>query len=232
VDDAADAAPQAAVPARQRILQAVIDGLPELDPAALTIQQICERAQVRAPTIYYHFGSKEGLIASAVDALVTRWIQQLDQSVDRHGPLEQVLAQAVDAWSGMITAPTRPFAVFIWLAMWSEDSREPLRRARRHAEDLIREAVVGQLGPIPEAQELAVLILDGLLGIAVDHQLEADEAALRRRLLQLVQVVQLPARAAGPAAAPTDLIPKPNEFTPPAGPTRVRASTTPKGHIE
>lgn len=198
----ADAAPGATAPARERILQAVIDGLPELDPAALTIQQICARAEVRAPTLYYHYGSKEGLIAAAVDALVTQWIRQLDDSVDRAGPLEQVLAQAVDAWAGMITAPTRPFAVFIWLAMWSEESREPLRRARRHAADLIREALVGKLGPIPEAQELAVLILDGLLGIAVDYQLEADGTALRQRLVQLLRVVQLPARTAGPGTAP------------------------------
>ncbi|MCU0298057.1 MAG: TetR/AcrR family transcriptional regulator, partial [Candidatus Nanopelagicales bacterium] len=88
--------------ASDRILQAVIDGLRELDPGSLTIQQICSRAGVKAPTVYYHFGNKDGVIAAAVDSLVNRWIAQLDTLVDRSGSLDVAMSQTVEAWRFMI----------------------------------------------------------------------------------------------------------------------------------
>lgn len=173
----------------QRILQAVIDGLQELDPAALTIQQVCRRAEVKAPTVYYHFGNKDGLIAAAVDSLVTRWIAQLDALVDRSGSLQEAMDQAVVAWHFMITAPERPFAVFVWVSMWSAESRVALQRARGHAQDLIAEALDAHLGT-DAADDLAGVLMDGIIGASVDYQLDNDSTALNRRLTTLVRVVQ------------------------------------------
>lgn len=181
-----------------RILQAVADGLTELDPAALTIQQVCGRAGVTAPTLYYHFGSKDGLTAAAVEMLVTRWLAQLDALVERGGTLEATLGQAVAAWHLMVTSPQRPFAVFIWVSMWSEESRVALVRAREHAQGLIRENITAQLGPIPDGDDLAGMMLDGVLGAAVDFQLDSDEDALHRRLSTLASMVRLRAAAPSP----------------------------------
>lgn len=172
-----------------RILQAVIDGLQELDPAALTIQQVCRRADVKAPTVYYYFGNKDGLIAAGVDALVNRWIVQLDALVDRSGTLEQALTQVVTAWELMITSPQKPFAVFVWVSMWSPGSRETLVRAREHAQDLLREAVVAHL-TVTDPDGVAGMLIDGVIGASVEYQLDADPGALRRRLTTLVTVVQ------------------------------------------
>jgi AcrR family transcriptional regulator len=175
---------------RDRILAAVVDGLTELDPAALTIQQVCRRAAVTAPTLYYHFENKDALTAAGVEVLATRWIEQLDRSVERGGTMEQTLAQAVAAWHAMITAPDRPFAVVVWVSMWSARSRDALVRARARARALIEAAVVEHLGPIPDSDDLAAMILDGVLGAAVDYQLDADEDALHRRLSTLTAMVR------------------------------------------
>ena len=107
----------AARSAETRILRATIDGLTRLDPAALTIQQICRAAEVTAPTIYYHFGNKDGLLAAAVEQLVTDWLAMMDAAVSREGSLEQTLEQAIGAWEATITAPTRPIAVFAWATL-------------------------------------------------------------------------------------------------------------------
>jgi AcrR family transcriptional regulator len=152
---------QASTP--DRILRAVRVGLIELDPAALTIQQVCSRAGVTPPTIYYHFGSKDGLVAAAVDSMATAWIGQLESLIDRRGTLDQTLDQAVFAWHLMIT---------------------------------------GHLGPIPDSDDLAGLLLDGILGAAVDYQLDSDEDQLRRRLTTLVSVIRLRAAATPDAASP------------------------------
>lgn len=178
---------------RQRIIEATIDGLTALDPAALSIQRICDRAQVTPPTLYHHFGSKDGIIAAAVDVLVTRWIDQLDAAVDRGGSLDQSLDQAVAAWHAMIAAPERPFAVFVWVSMWSDESRVALLRAREHAQKLIAEAIVDHVGDVPGSDDLAAMLLDGVLGAAVDFQLDADPDALRRRLTTLATMIRLTA---------------------------------------
>jgi AcrR family transcriptional regulator len=191
---------QASTP--DRILRAVRVGLIELDPAALTIQQVCSRAGVTPPTIYYHFGSKDGLVAAAVDSMATAWIGQLESLIDRRGTLDQTLDQAVFAWHLMITAPERPIAVFVWASMWSDESRVALLRARSHAQATIRDAIVGHLGPIPDSDDLAGLLLDGILGAAVDYQLDSDEDQLRRRLTTLVSVIRLRAAATPDAASP------------------------------
>lgn len=192
-DGAADEAD--VVPTPERIVEAVIEGLTALDPAALTIQQVCGRAGVTAPTLYYHFGSKDGLTAAGVDALVTRWMDQLDQLVDRSGTLEEALAQAVEAWHLMITSPERPFAVFVWVSMWSEQSRAALIRARERAQRLIREAIVDHLADVGDADDLAGMLLDGVLGASVDYQIDSDERSLHRRLSTLASMVRLWAAA-------------------------------------
>ncbi len=176
-------------PASERILEAVIDGLQELDPNALTIQQVCTRAGVKAPTVYYHFGNKDGLIEAAIDSLTARWIAQLDAIVDRSGTLDQTMAQTLSGWKLMITSEERPFAVFVWVAMWSPESRVALLRAREHAQALILEALVQHLGPIPDAEQLAGMLLDGLIGAAVEYQLDGDQEALDRRLATLLSVI-------------------------------------------
>ncbi len=90
-------------PADERILQATIDGLTQLDPAALTLQRICRAASVTAPTVYYHFGNKDGMIAAAVERLVSDWLQMMDAAVSRDGDLGRTLDQAVGAWEATIT---------------------------------------------------------------------------------------------------------------------------------
>ena len=187
---------------RQRIVEAAIEGLTALDPAALSIQRICDLAQVTPPTLYYHFGSKDGLTAVAVEVLVNRWIDQLDVAVDRGGSLDQTLEQAVTAWHAMISAPQRPFAVFVWVSMWSQESREALVRAREHAQKLIRDAVVDHAGTAIDSDELAAMILDGVLGAAVDFQLDSDADALRRRLTTLTSLIRLVAATSQPKENP------------------------------
>ena len=67
------------LPAEERILLATIHALAEMNPAALTIQQICREANVSAPTLYYHFGNKDGVIAAAIERLVYDWLEVIDQ---------------------------------------------------------------------------------------------------------------------------------------------------------
>jgi AcrR family transcriptional regulator len=182
----------AARSAETRILRATIDGLTRLDPAALTIQQICRAAEVTAPTIYYHFGNKDGLLAAAVEQLVTDWLAMMDAAVSREGSLEQTLEQAIGAWEATITAPTRPITVFAWatllLAGTSEECRDALLRARDRSLVLVTEALAQYVDEVL-AGELASLVIDAVVAAALQYELDKDRAGLRTRLGGLGRLV-------------------------------------------
>ncbi|MGB7979939.1 MAG: TetR/AcrR family transcriptional regulator, partial [Candidatus Nanopelagicales bacterium] len=173
-------------PAEERILRATMAALAELDPAAVTIKQLCRAAQVTPPTIYYHFGNKDGLLAAAVERLVDDWLAAVDSSVSRDTGLAVTLDQATAAWTAAITSPTRPLAVFAWatllLAYSSEQAQAALVRARDRGRAMIAEVVALHVGPGPLVAVLAGLLVDSVIASAVQYELDHDDEALRTRL--------------------------------------------------
>ena len=62
-------------PPRLRILEATIDLLETSGLDGLSIRDVCERAGVKAPTVYHHFGDKDGLLEAVVTAGFERYLQ-------------------------------------------------------------------------------------------------------------------------------------------------------------
>ena len=184
----------------ERILRATIDALAQMDPASLTIQRICQEASVTPPTLYYHFGSKEGLIAAAVERLVSDWVNLLDRQVSREGDLDQMLAQAVAGWEAMIMTPSRPLAVFVWVTLLTANSSVPARdaliRARDRSHDMVVEALLPHVPDAGAAAGMAWSLIDGVIAAALEYQLDEDAAAMRRRLESMATMVQIVAGAA------------------------------------
>ena len=58
------------------ILDAAARLLEALGPAALTTRAVCEAAGVKAPTIYHHFGDKEGLERAVVRRAMAEFMQR------------------------------------------------------------------------------------------------------------------------------------------------------------
>jgi AcrR family transcriptional regulator len=187
--------------AEERILRATTAALAELDPGAVTIKRLCAAAGVTAPTLYYHFGSKDGLLAAAVERLVEEWLVAIDAAVDRGAPLAATVDQAVEAWVAATTAPSRPIAVFTWatllLAGSSDQARDALVRVRDRALGMVAEVVALHVGPA-HAGAVASLVGDVVVASAIQYELDHDEPALRQRLAGLGVVVAALAGAAAP----------------------------------
>ncbi len=189
------AAAAGGLPAEERILRATMAALAELDPAAVTIKQLCRAAQVTPPTVYYHFGNKDGLLAAAVERLVDDWLAAVDAAVSRDTTLAVTIDQAIRAWSAAITSPSRPLAVFAWatllLADSSEQARAALVRARDRGRVMIADVVALHVGPGPLVGVLAGLLVDSVIASAVQYELDHDERALRTRLDALGVTVRM-----------------------------------------
>ncbi|WP_328449792.1 TetR/AcrR family transcriptional regulator [Amycolatopsis sp. NBC_00438] len=60
---------------RDRLLLAAGQLLHEADGGAVSTRAICERAGVQAPTLYHHFGNKQGLLDAVVNYGFTQYVQ-------------------------------------------------------------------------------------------------------------------------------------------------------------
>jgi AcrR family transcriptional regulator len=184
--------------AEERIMVATLAALTALDPSALTIQRICREAQVTPPTVYYHFGSKDGLVAAAIEQMLTAWSAALDQQIPREGSFDQVLAKASGAWEAMILEPARPLAVFSWAtlltAAGSLQCREALQLARQHSESQLDVGLAPHIADAQTRTELAAVIMDVLIATALHYHLDGDSAAVRQRIAVLGNTIR---RAAG-----------------------------------
>jgi AcrR family transcriptional regulator len=76
--------------ARDRLLLAATQLLDEAAGGPVSTREITERAGVRAPTLYHHFGSKQALL----DAVVSHGFKEFLRSrrADSNNPLEEVRA--------------------------------------------------------------------------------------------------------------------------------------------
>jgi AcrR family transcriptional regulator len=192
---------------RARILQAGIDLAAESGPSGMTIQQVCRRAGVKPPAIYYHFGSKEGLLGAVVEAVTEAWLDQLEASQPVRGDLAARLRAAVDGWQAMIEDPARPMKLLLSVQLDGADGSPELRAALRRVYQRARELIAGGIRSVDgDFAELAVLS-DQVLGLvqaaALAFHLESDRGRLRVRLGAIARLIetQLLSVGLGPAVS-------------------------------
>lgn len=197
---APEGTPTELAPAEERVMAATLAALAALDPGALTIQRICRDAQVTPPTVYYHYGSKDGLVAAAIERMLAEGTQALDEQIPREGTFEEVLAQASAAWEATVLAPTRPLAVFSWATLLtaanSLECRTALQAARKHSEADLEEGLRRHIADETARAEVAAVIMDVLLAMALHYHLDGDPQAVRDRIAALGGTIR---RAAGRA---------------------------------
>jgi AcrR family transcriptional regulator len=76
--------------ARDRLLLAAGQLLHESEDKNVSTRAICERAGVQAPTLYHHFGSKQGLLDAVVNYGFTQYVQTANARSESSDPVERI----------------------------------------------------------------------------------------------------------------------------------------------
>jgi AcrR family transcriptional regulator len=165
------------------LLDAAIEGLSQ---GSLSIAQVCQRAGVQPPSLYHHFGSKEGLIAAAVEAVGRGWLERIAASLPPEGDLDARLAAARRGWRSFIEAPDRPVTLLIGVGLtFARESpliREGLQRVYDDAQRLVCEQIEAAVGPRHDVESIAETLMGLVQAAALGFELDGDRAALARRL--------------------------------------------------
>jgi AcrR family transcriptional regulator len=154
---------------REEILTATVDLLDRLGLAATRVADVAEELGVSPALVFYHFGTKDELVAEAFAHAVERDLGKLDRAVRGDDPAEQLRRVL------RLYGPTgQAIGWRIWIDAWALAQREPqirtvLRRLdQRWTEALLRvvEGGVAQAEftcPDPAASVARIsALLDGL----------------------------------------------------------------------
>ncbi len=187
--------------ANQRLMEAALELMWEESYGSVTIDHICQRAEVKKGSFYYFFKSKAELAVAALEKL---WNEEWKPSLDRCfsstvEPLER-LTHHLDAIYQCNLQTKQRTGKVLGCPVWSVGSevstqevdvsaviRDIVARKRRYYESAIREAaaqgVIEACDPVQEAMALFAL----LEGLVTQARIMNDPEILR----------QLPAMALG-----------------------------------
>jgi AcrR family transcriptional regulator len=85
--------------ARTRLLNAAVRVFDRKGYAAASVREIAELAGVTKPALYYHFGSKEGVLIAILDQAQRQFAQALDRAIARAGSArDRIVALCEDVY--------------------------------------------------------------------------------------------------------------------------------------
>jgi AcrR family transcriptional regulator len=165
---------------------------------ALSIRELCARVGVTAPTVYHHFGDKDGLLREVVDACFAEFDQALVAGPMPSDPVA-VLAWGLDRYVAYGVAHPAHYRL-----LFARRRKKPTPAAIRSygkLEDSIRAIeAVGRLAmPVPEAAQAAWAAMHGVTMLAIAGFITADSPAARHVRDALLAKLTIP--AARPRAA-------------------------------
>lgn len=127
---------------REEILTATLEQVDRLGLAATRVADVAQALGVSSALVFYHFGTKDALVADAFAHAVRRDLERLDAAVARgKGPVDRLRRVL------RIYGPTGDAAGWrLWIDAWSLAQREPvirrvLRRLDERWEAVLREVV-------------------------------------------------------------------------------------------
>jgi len=200
--------------ANERLMDAAIDLIWEESYGAVTIDDICKRADVKKGSFYYFFESKAALAVAALERMWEQcWKPTMDQSFSSSiDPLTRLTAylQAIHDKQVEIKKEHGKVLGCPIVSMGSETStaetdvngkiREILNRKRRYYESAIRDAVAeGVIEPCDPAEK-AVAFAGLIEGIVCQCRIMNDPEVARTlpemglRILGAKQSAQTPAK--------------------------------------
>ncbi len=158
-----------------RILNAALDLIAEKGYEATSIREICARARITRPTLYYFFQSKEGVHRALVAHAMSDLEQALQQGLSTPGTLRAKCQAIIRLFFAEALQHPKLWR-FIYNLVWSTDSplagelHESYRKSGQRMQKVVQQAAAA--GEITAGNfELRLLVLMGGVGEAFSNYL-------------------------------------------------------------
>jgi AcrR family transcriptional regulator len=181
---------------RERILDAALRLFAERGYSATGVHEIARQAKIEKAALYWHFGSKEGLLAAVLDRMDAELIERIHKQVFLSGSADDRLDRFIHGLRVLVTE--HPYIVRLTLGIALERahvspvSRAAVQRIFDRTRDAVIEGFRQSIGAeLPDLDLIARLVLAYLYEAAVREIVDPGQAdharffAHLRRLLVL-----------------------------------------------
>ncbi len=161
----------------------------------LRIAEICERADIAPPSLYWHFGSKAGLMESVVARVSGGHFERIRAAV---ATADRGIVDRLDSLMAGISdlVTTQPFGSLTSIALASEGERatpelhRALKEARRAELELVTAEIEAHLGEnASHAGAIATLIIAATNYAALIYRIDRDAGEVNRILAALREAI-------------------------------------------
>ncbi|MEU7858002.1 TetR/AcrR family transcriptional regulator [Nonomuraea sp. NPDC049141] len=177
---------------RQKVFRAAVELIAEHGYAATTVDAIAERAGVAKGTVFYNFGSKEGLF----EALLEHSINMLAEALSDADTGES----ALDALDSVVLGQLRffeehgAFARVLLAEMWRTVWQEAVALLRQsalgvYASVLRRAAANGEIRADLDVETAATAVFGMVLTVAIERRALYPDRPLERTHATLVELL-------------------------------------------
>ncbi len=180
---------------RERILEAAAVLFAEHGYSGTSVAAVCREVGLTKPAIYWHFGSKEGLLAEVLETSSERLIERVQRITSGLAGPERLNA-LTEGWRQIVREDAHllrlPGVAAGELAGRSEPIREALVKVWQRAEEAICRGFEETLGSaLPDADLIAHTVIVLLQGALLRHSVDRDPVQLDRNLEELRHIVAL-----------------------------------------
>lgn len=175
---------------RERLLEAAIELIAHRGYAATSVDAICRSAGSVKTALYWHFGSKEGLLAAVVDRVANDWISQLEDAAAHAGQGVGRLDAMLDGLRGIVEGRQHLlrllFSVLLERMDTHAETREVIRKAFYRAETAIVESLRADYqDSLRKPRMVAQLILSSTIGLWLHQLMDPEATDLERGFQQM-----------------------------------------------
>ena len=181
---------------REALLDAAIELIASGGYTATGVDAIARRSGVVKSALYWHFGSKEGLLVAALERTAADWVAELESAVIGAATPEERLENLIERVRELFV--DRPDRVRLILSALIErgGNNEEVRAGVARILGVMRSAIARGMAPvipIPEdrVEGLAALTLQTLAGAFIDYFADPDRESLESRLRVIRKMVAL-----------------------------------------
>ncbi|WP_084530398.1 TetR/AcrR family transcriptional regulator [Nocardia miyunensis] len=124
------------------ILAGAVQSFHESGYHGASVREIAVRVGVTVPTLYYHYGSKQGLLIALLESSMQELLDHAEQAVaDSDGSPRQRFTNLVEATVLYVTRRVSIAALDSELRYLEPGNRERYARSRKRLEELFREII-------------------------------------------------------------------------------------------
>ena len=161
---------------RDRILEATIELVCRKGFAGTSVREVCEAVGVAKTALYWHFGSKSGLMAAVIEDVTRRWMADFENAAAGGKTPKDAMDGLVNVTRHMVTERSQMLRIMI-LTVMEQGTVDPeiVDKVRILTDEII--VTIGEGFTRSIGMDLPDMDLLGHTIIALTH------AALRRRIM-------------------------------------------------